>query len=247
MNTLFIADLHLSADRPDITALFFEFLATDARRADALYILGDLFEAWIGDDDHNDFNDSVTHAIKRLVDSGVPVYFIHGNRDFLIGKRFARASGAILLPELHTIDLYGRKTLLMHGDSLCTLDHAYQAFRKKSRSWWWQTLMQALPLWYRRRYAANARAKSQQNNQNKAQEIMDVTGSEVVREMTHAGVDLLIHGHTHRPCIHDLELSFTGKAVPAQRIVLGDWYTQGSLLRFSPDGFALENRPLPSK
>ncbi|MDF2178074.1 UDP-2,3-diacylglucosamine diphosphatase [Aliiglaciecola sp. CAU 1673] len=235
-NTLFIADLHLSADRPDITAAFMRFMRDKACSADALYVLGDLFEAWIGDDDHNPFTAEIKQAFKHLTDSGIPCYFIHGNRDFLIGKRFAKETGVQLLPEAQLIDLYGEPVLIMHGDSLCTRDLEYMAFRKKSRGWWWPRLMLALPLSKRRQIAENGRRKSQQNYQDKPQEIMDVTPSEVTRVMREYKVNTLIHGHTHRPDIHHFDLD----GHPAKRVVLGDWYSQSSLLRVTPEGMNLE-------
>lgn len=247
MKTIFIADLHLAADRPDISELFFQFLACEARQADALYILGDLFEVWIGDDDHSELNQQVASELKALADQGVAVYFIHGNRDFLLGQRFARQAGMRLLPELEVIELYGRKTLIMHGDSLCTLDKEFQQFRQKSRRRWWQLMILGLPLWLRRRIAARARNQSQQTNSHKSVKIMDVTESEVLAQMQRARVDLLIHGHTHRPAVHELSLTIDGKQTSAQRIVLGDWYTQGSLLIVSPQTMALESRPFGDK
>lgn len=237
--TLFIADLHLSEDRSDITAAFDAFMSDQARDAAALYVLGDLFEAWIGDDDTSAFNQHIKQAFRRLTDSGVPVYFIHGNRDFLISKKFARETGIQLLPEQMVIDLYGEKVLIMHGDSLCTLDHKYMAFRKKSRGWWWPRLMLALPLWYRRRVAQNARKTSAMHHKNLSEQIMDVTPSEVTRVMTAAGVSTLIHGHTHRPAVHKFKLD--GKR--ATRIVLGDWYSQSSVLEVSADGMQLHAKP----
>ncbi|ALS97727.1 UDP-2,3-diacylglucosamine diphosphatase [Lacimicrobium alkaliphilum] len=238
--TLFIADLHLSEDRPDITAAFDTFMSSQARDAAALYVLGDLFEAWIGDDDTCHFNQHIKQAFRTLTNSGVPVYFIHGNRDFLIGKKFAGETGIQLLPEKQVIDLYGEKVLIMHGDSLCTRDHKYMAFRKKSRGWWWPKLMLALPLWYRRRVAQNARKTSALHQKNSSEQIMDVTPSEVDRVMTEAGVSKLIHGHTHRPAIHKFQLGDK----QAQRIVLGDWYSQSSVLRVTPQSTELKGTPL---
>lgn len=228
--TYFIADLHLSADRPDITDCLLDFLQNQATGADALYVLGDLFEAWIGDDDVNNFTSLIAGAFKLLSDSGTPVYFIHGNRDFLIREKFARRAGMILLPEQAVIDLYGKPTLIMHGDELCTRDVAYQAFRKKARGWWWPRLMLSLPLSIRRNIAAKGRATSQKNQLNLSAEIMDVTPSEVVSVMRGHVVERLIHGHTHRPAIHHLDID--GRS--AQRIVLGDWYEQGSVLKVGP-------------
>ena len=159
--TYFIADLHLSAERPDITECLETFLAEEAIRADALYVLGDLFEAWIGDDDINDFTSRVVLAFRTLADTGVPIYFIHGNRDFLIRNQFAKRAGMTLLPEEKVIDLYGEPTLIMHGDQLCTRDIAYQKFRKKARGWWWPRLILMLPLSTRRKIAAKGRKQSQ--------------------------------------------------------------------------------------
>ena len=164
MATLFIADLHLCAEEPAITAGFLRFLAGEARKADALYILGDLFEAWIGDDDPNPLHRQMAAAIKAVSDSGVPCYFIHGNRDFLLGKRFARESGMTLLPEEKVLELYGRRVLIMHGDTLCTDDAGYQAFRAKVHKPWLQTLFLALPLFVRKRIAARMRANSKEAN-----------------------------------------------------------------------------------
>jgi len=226
-HTLFIADLHLEKERKDISDLFCQFLRTDARTADALYILGDLFEVWIGDDNPCPFHAYIAQQIKALSDSGVPVYFIHGNRDFIIGKRFAKESGMTLLPEAMVVDLYGNNTLIMHGDSLCTLDVAYQKFRKKSRKKWWQTLMLALPLFVRKKMARDIRNKSTEKKQTIDLSIMDVTQSEVELVMQQFNVTRLIHGHTHRPDIHHFDVA--GQTF--ERIVLGDWYSQGSMLK----------------
>lgn len=172
MATLFIADLHLCVEEPAITAGFLRFLAGEARKADALYILGDLFEAWIGDDDPNPLHRKMAAAIKAVSDSGVPCYFIHGNRDFLLGKRFARESGMTLLPEEKVLELYGRRVLIMHGDTLCTDDAGYQAFRAKVHKPWLQTLFLALPLFVRKRIAARMRANSKEANSSKSLAIM---------------------------------------------------------------------------
>lgn len=228
-HTLFIADLHLSAGRPDITACLERFLHEQATKAEALYVLGDLFEYWIGDDDKNAFTDQVVKAFWQLSQQGVPVYFIHGNRDFLIRQGFAKRAGMTLLPAQQVIDLYGTPTLIMHGDELCTLDIAYQKFRKKARSWWWPRIILALPLSVRRKLAERGRQTSQQNQQALSNEIMDVTPSEVVRWLEQKNVQQLIHGHTHKPAIHSL----LANGQPATRIVLGDWYEQGSILRVS--------------
>ncbi|SQC91769.1 UDP-2,3-diacylglucosamine hydrolase [Cedecea neteri] len=194
MSTLFIADLHLCSEEPAITAGFLRFLAGEARQADALYILGDLFEAWIGDDDPEPLHQQIATAIKALVDSGVPCYFIHGNRDFLLGKRFAKASGMALLPEEKLLDLYGRKVLIMHGDTLCTDDEGYQAFRRKVHQPWLQALFLAFPLFIRKRIAARMRAGSKAANSSKSMAIMDVNPQAVVDTLTRHNVQWLIHG-----------------------------------------------------
>lgn len=225
-HTLFIADLHLSADRPDITKCFTDFLEHQAPAADALYILGDLFEYWLGDDDVSVFNTTVANAIRKVSDSGTPVFYIHGNRDFLIGKSFAKRAGMTLLPEQHVVDLYGTPTLIMHGDELCTRDVVYQKFRKKARGWWWPRLMLSLPLFVRRKIAEDGRRKSKIKQQGLTQEIMDVTPEEVDLAFERHGVSRMIHGHTHRPAVHEQQLG--GRTV--KRIVLGDWYEQGSVL-----------------
>ena len=227
--TYFISDLHLSADRDDINQCLFEFLRNQAPHADALYVLGDLFEVWIGDDDKNSFTLSIAKAFSILRQSGVPIYFIHGNRDFLIRQRFAKQAGFKILPEQVVIDLYGEPTLIMHGDELCTKDIEYQIFRKKARSWWWPRIMLSLPLSKRKKIATKGRATSKQKQSKLNADIMDVTSEEVVTCMEKFAVKKLIHGHTHRPAIHTLEID----GQPAQRIVLGDWYEQGSILKVS--------------
>ncbi|ENG2554103.1 TPA: UDP-2,3-diacylglucosamine diphosphatase [Citrobacter farmeri] len=235
MTTLFIADLHLCTEEPAITAGFLRFLAGEARQADALYILGDLFEAWIGDDDPNPLHREMAAAIKALVDSGVPCFFIHGNRDFLIGKRFARESGMTLLPQERVLELYGRRVLIMHGDTLCTDDAGYQAFRAKVHQPWLQTLFLALPLFIRKRVAARMRAGSKAANSSKSLAIMDVNKHAVVAEMEKYRVQWLIHGHTHRPDVHAL----TVNGEPAFRVVLGAWHREGSMVKVTPDDVEL--------
>ncbi len=238
--TYFIADLHLSENRPDISACFLRFLESDAVQAEKLYILGDLFEAWVGDDDDSPFLKTIAYALTKLSQSGTIIYYIHGNRDFLIGKRYAKQASMQLLPEVDTIDLYGQKVVIMHGDSLCTRDIDYQVFRKKSRSWWWQTAIKSLPLFIRKKIAADYRKKSAAATAIKSQEIMDVTESEVTECLQKYQSQLLIHGHTHRPAIH--QVSANGEK--AQRIVLGDWYEQGAWLKVTPDSIELLNQPL---
>jgi UDP-2,3-diacylglucosamine hydrolase len=207
----------------------------EARSADALYILGDLFEAWIGDDDPTPLHRQIAAAIKALVDSGIPCYFLHGNRDFLVGQRFARESGMTLLPEEQVLDLYGRNVLIMHGDTLCTDDAGYLAFRAKVHNPWIQRLFLALPLFIRRRIAARMRADSKAANSGKSMEIMDVNPQAVVDVMEKHHVQWLIHGHTHRPDVHSL----TANGEAAHRVVLGAWHSEGSMVKVTPEDVAL--------
>ena len=235
MATLFIADLHLSTEEPAITAGFLRLLEGEARTAEALYILGDLFEAWIGDDDPNPLHAAIAAAIRALVESGVPCYFIHGNRDFLIGKRFARQSGMTLLPAEKVLTLYGERVLIMHGDTLCTDDVGYQQFRAKVQQRWLQTLFLSLPLFIRQRIAAKMRAGSKASNQTKSDAIMDVNQQAVSEVMRQHHVRHLIHGHTHRPAIHDLQI----EGHLARRYVLGAWHQEGSMIKASENGIEL--------
>jgi len=233
--TYFIADLHLTQNRSDITTCFISFLEKEAIQAKTLYILGDLFESWIGDDDDSEFVTTIASALLKLKQSGTIIYYIHGNRDFLIGKKYAKKSGMILLPEIKCIDLHGHQSIIMHGDTLCIDDVDYQKFRKKSRSWWWQTIIKSLPLSVRRKIAENYRKKSSAATALKSQEIMDVNPLEVIKCLETNNCQWLIHGHTHRPFVHNI----TANNQPAKRIVLGDWYEQGAWLKVSNDGFTL--------
>jgi UDP-2,3-diacylglucosamine hydrolase len=236
----FIADLHLSENRPDISACFLRFLKNDAIEAEKLYILGDLFEAWVGDDDDSPYLKTIADALTALSQSGTEIYYIHGNRDFLLGQRFAKQANMQLLPEIDTIDLYGQHVVIMHGDTLCTRDIDYQVFRKKSRSWWWQAAVKSLPLFIRKKMAADYRKKSTAATAMKSQEIMDVTESEVIDCLEKYNSQLLIHGHTHRPAVHKV----SANGANAERIVLGDWYDQGAWLKVTPDSIELLNQPL---
>lgn len=223
MHTLFISDLHLHESRPQITRAFFHFLQTQAIHAEALYILGDFFDAWIGDDDDSELLQDVAAGLHKLNAQGVAVYFMHGNRDFLVGEAYANKAGMLLIEDGTVIDLYCTPTLLMHGDSLCVDDVEYQQFRTMVRSPQWQQQILAQPLAARRALAAQLREKSQNMNSLKAEDILDVTPAEVVKQMEHAGVTLMIHGHTHRPARHQLIID----KKPAERIVLGDWHDSG--------------------
>jgi len=240
MATLFISDLHLDTRRPAIVALFLDFLQRQAREAEALYILGDLFEVWIGDDDDAELGSTVAQALRNLTQQGVPVYLMHGNRDFLIGQRFAAASGVKLLPETLVIDLYGTPTLLMHGDTLCTDDVKYQTFRAQVRSSRWQAQMLARSLEERRLFGQQLRQESQQAIADKSPEITDVNPQAVIAIMQALAVYQLIHGHTHRPAVHSLEIDQKS----ACRIVLGDWYGQGSTLICDAAGCRLQSLSL---
>ncbi len=239
MTTLFISDLHLDPARPAITALFLDFLAREARCADACYILGDLFEAWIGDDDDAELGRTVALALRAVVDAGIAVFFVHGNRDFLIGEGFSATSGILLLPETQVIDLYGESVLILHGDTLCTDDVDYQAFRAQVRHPAWQAQLLGLPLAQRRTLAGQLRETSQVATQQKAVDITDANLGAVEEALRKHRVQRMIHGHTHRPAIHDCLVD----GVVAQRAVLGAWYTQGSVLRCDTNGWRLEVLP----
>ena len=235
MATFFISDLHLDDARPHIVEDFERFCAGEAGSADALYVLGDLFEAYIGDDDDAALNARVAQALHGVADAGVPVHFIAGNRDFLLGEGYAHRCGMDLLEDGAVVDLYGTPTLILHGDVLCTDDAAYVAFREQVRDPAWQAAFLARPLAERRAFAAQARDASRAHTSQTDVAIMDVNPHAVESALRQAGVTRMIHGHTHRPAVHDFALN--GK--PARRIVLGDWYEQGSVLRVTPDGAEL--------
>ena len=219
MTTLFISDLHLEESRPDITEAFLGFLDGKASGVDQLYILGDFFEAWIGDDERTPLQEQIATALRKLRDSGTRIFLMHGNRDFLIGQDFCDRAGATLLDDPTVIDLYGTPTLLMHGDSLCTADVEYQKFRANMRNPQWQQMILQRPLKDRQQMARQLREISMAKNQGKEEFIMDVTPEEVVKDMEAHGVQRMIHGHTHRPAVHEL----IANGLPAKRIVLGDW------------------------
>jgi UDP-2,3-diacylglucosamine hydrolase len=237
MTTLFISDLHLTAERPAINELFFDFLEHEARRARVLYILGDFFEYWIGDDalDQAEYQ-PIARSLRAVVEAGTPVKIMRGNRDFLLGERFEREIGCALIGDPSVIDLYGTPVLLMHGDTLCTGDVDYLAFRKMTRADGWQRDFLAKPAPERDAIARGHRELSRQSTAQKAPEIMDVTQAAVVAALRQHGVRHLIHGHTHRPAQHVFDLD----GAPAARTVLGDWYQHGSVLRVTPRGQTLE-------
>lgn len=234
--TLFISDLHLSPERPALTALFLDFLRARAPQAQALYILGDLFEVWLGDDAIHPAYHPVLQGLRTLADGGVPVYVMHGNRDFLLGTDFERLSGARLIADPTLIELGGEPTLLMHGDVLCTDDVEYQQFRAHVRDAATQRQFLALDIEQRIAMARQFRDASRERTSLKAEAIMDVNQTAVLAALRTHGVRRLIHGHTHRPAIHDFALD--GQA--ARRIVLGDWYEQGSVLVCDGAGCRLE-------
>lgn len=220
----FISDLHLSAQEPDITRAFLSFIKNEAPKASALYILGDFFEYYIGDDDPNPFIASMVEALKQLTDTGFPVFFMHGNRDFLIGKQFAKKTGVILIKDPTLITIQNQKILLMHGDSLCTLDKQHQRFRKITRNKIIQKLFLLLPLSYRLKLANSLRNESMKENHYKSADITDVTQSAIDRIMQQYHADKLIHGHTHRPMVSE------------KRIVLGSWEKQPNYLKMGEQG-----------
>lgn len=225
--TLFISDLHLDPSTPAITNHFLSFLSETAIHADALYILGDLFEAYIGDDDPHPFLQTIKNKLQAFTESGPPVYFMPGNRDFLVGRAFAKATGVQLITDPTCLDLYGKKIILMHGDSLCTLDQSHQRFRRITRNKFIQFLFLRLPLSFRQKLANQLRQESMQKNQQKSAVLMDVSQQAVIEEMTKHQVDTLIHGHTHRCATHEFQLN----KMPAKRIVLDAWHDHGQYLR----------------
>lgn len=231
-HTLFVSDLHLDRQRPQQVAAFVEFLEGPCRRASALYILGDLFDVWIGDDDPAEGLEGVLDALRSLSDSGIPVSVLHGNRDFLIGSGFALRTGARLLPPRSVIDLHGTPTLIEHGDLLCTDDHAYQRYRRILRHPVTLGLLRRIPRKGRLRLARRLRRASARALAKKSMHIMDVNRAEVLRVMRATGVRRLVHGHTHRPALHRFELD----GARAERAVLGDWYEQGSWLVADANG-----------
>ena len=239
MSVLFISDLHLAPERPAVTRAFLSFLSDRAGNAESLYILGDLFEAWIGDDDPSAMAAEVQDALRNLSDSGVNLFIQQGNRDFLLGKRFIKRCGAVMLGDEHIVEYAGHRALVMHGDSLCTDDIDYQRFRRKARNPIYKWYLSHLPLKRRQKLATDWRAKSMAANSNKASAIMDVNGDAVAAVMGKHAVDVLIHGHTHRPNRHAL--------ASGERIVLGDWHDLGWVLCLDDSGYNLESFVISSQ
>lgn len=230
MTTLFISDLHLEESQG--CTRFLEFINRDASQADALYILGDLFEVWVGDDDQSPFNQQIQSALYQLHQRKIPIFLLPGNRDFLLGSAFAKTTGCQILTDPCVIQLYGRPTLLLHGDLLCTQDHAYLAFREQAREPQYQQFFLQKPLSERKAIANQLRMASQQHTQNADEVIMDATPSEIPRLIKQYQVSQMIHGHTHRPSIHYFDMEQT---TPLRHIVLCDWHTHGNALFYTPD------------
>ncbi len=239
MTTLFISDLHLDAHSPDITKQFLSLVAGEARDAEALYILGDFFESWVGDDAADEQQTAAIAALKALTDAGVPCFVMHGNRDFLLGSRFCALSGARLLADPLIVTLYGEPVLVMHGDALCTDDRAYQRLRATVRDAGWQRQFLALSVAARRALAGAARVGSKAHTAALEYRIADVNSASVAAALRAAGATTLLHGHTHRPGINPLTVD--GRA--CTRIVLGDWHAHGSLLRWDRGGPELVSLP----
>ena len=236
--TLFISDLHLDEPRPQATRCLLELLGGRARSAAALWVLGDLFEAWIGDDDDATWLAPVLDGFAELA-KVVPLHVLHGNRDFLLGDAFCRRTGGMLANEPVVLDLHGTRTLLLHGDALCTDDHAYQAFRTQVRAPEWQRTFLGKPLAERRDFAAQARSASQRENANKDSYLMDVNADAVAVAFRAGGATRMIHGHTHRPARHAIAVD--GRA--CERWVLGDWHANGWLMTVDANGCRQEQLP----
>jgi len=239
VTTLFISDLHLEANRPEIGEQFLHFLANEAQSADALYILGDLFEAWLGDDDPNPYYATMRQALSELSGHGVSCFFMHGNRDFMIGEQFAEAAGFSLLTDPVVINLYGEDVLLSHGDAFCTDDIEYQQVRAMTRNPDWQAMMLAKSIEERIAFAVAARKQSMARGESLSDDIADVNYDSVDACLREHGVTTLLHGHTHRPAVHNFDLD----GERAIRIVLGDWYDDGSIVRWDTNGPRLEVMP----
>jgi UDP-2,3-diacylglucosamine hydrolase len=242
MTRLFVSDVHLDARAPPATAQFLDFLATEARDAEALYILGDLFEAWVGDDDREPDNERVCEALRRLSAGGVACFAMHGNRDFLLGEGFCQRSGCRLLHDPVIVQLDGERVLLTHGDALCTDDQPYQELRTIVRAPAWQGRFLALPRVRREILADELRAGSKRHTGRTVPKIMDVNAATVDTAFRATGVRRMIHGHTHRPGVHDSQID--GQS--AQRIVLGAWYEQGSYLNYEAGRYELRELPRSS-
>ena len=236
MTTLFVSDLHLDAKKPEIGNQFLVFLEEEVSKANALYILGDLFEVWLGDDDPDPYYAYIKMALYKITNSGVPIFFMHGNRDFMIGDTFSQETGVKIISDPTVIRLNNQDVLLCHGDTLCTDDTEYQEMRKTTRNPYWQAKMLARPLKERLAFAAKARENSKIHNELTVPELMDVNLDAVKKILLEYSANILLHGHTHRPNIHKIKIN----GVNAMRIVLGDWFEQGSVVRWDKNGLKLE-------
>lgn len=245
--TLFISDLHVESSNSVVFRSLMHVLEQQAVGADALYILGDLFEAWVGDDDINEAGDLIAGALHSLSQQGTRIYLMHGNRDFLLGEGFAARCGGELIQEPLVVNLYGQQVALLHGDSLCTRDTAYMNYRAQVRDPVWQKAFLQRPLLERHMVAQQIRQQSKDANSHKASDIMDVTHQEVIDLLTKLQVNLMIHGHTHRPGIHTIRLTDAiNNKHEAVRIVLGSWDLKAWMLEFTPTGYDLKYFNHPS-
>ena len=232
MTTAFISDLHISEPHPEIGQQFIDFLSHQALKYNALYILGDLFEYWLGDNDTNPYLNKIRNALEEYTKTGIPTYFIHGNRDFLIGERFSNETGIKILSDPTVIQIYNEDILISHGDLFCTDDTSYQATRKLTRDPKWQNMILNKSLEERKAFAHEARLKSKNHTKNLIDEITDVNQTEIANTFKEFNLKTIIHGHTHRPAIHITKIN----NVDHKRIVLGDWYDQGSCLEWDESG-----------
>ncbi len=235
MTTLFLSDIHVSDEHPEIGKHLKEFLLQEESKTNTIYVLGDLFEYWLGDDDPNPSFTEIKKLLRKLSDRNISLFFMHGNRDFLIGKSFSKETGCQILHDPHVINLFGKKVLISHGDIFCTDDKKYQLFRDQTRDPTWINSILSKPLSYRKKFASKARLESLEYTSSQKNENMDVNNDEILKMYDKYAVDIIIHGHTHKPAIHDIFLNGRN----CQRIVLGDWYEQGSILRFDETGFDL--------
>jgi UDP-2,3-diacylglucosamine hydrolase len=239
MSRLFVSDVHLEAGAPEAVEQFLDFLRTHAADAEALYVLGDLFETWVGDDDPDPAKARVCEGLRALTTRGTGCFVLHGNRDFLIGRDFCRNTGSRLLADPVVVDLNGERVLLTHGDALCTDDHSYQELRSIVRTPEWQRRFLSLPLFERELLANKARAGSREHISRTIPDIMDVNEDTVSTAYRATRVRRIIHGHTHRPAVHDTDI----EGEPAQRIVLGAWYEQGSYVAYENGRYELRSLP----
>ncbi len=235
MSTIFLSDIHVSNEHPEISKQLKEFLLKEESKTKAIYVLGDLFEYWLGDDDPNPLFREIKQLFKQCTDKNISIFFMHGNRDFLIGESFAKETGCQILHDPYVIDLFDKKILISHGDIFCTDDKEYQLFRNQTRDPAWKESILSKSLSFREEFAKQARLESSKHTSSKKNEIMDVNKEEILKMYEKYNVDIIIHGHTHRPAIHDV--FYNGKNY--KRIVLGDWYEQGSILRYNEKGFDL--------